>query len=335
MAEENRSLLTLYRYGTGGPFEVQETYEPDDILPLIRQGRHTWLNIDGVQNHALVERICAELAVHPLVVEDIMHTRQRPKVEPYSTFLYLVLYMVYWDESTRSLEQEQVSIILARDVLVTFQEEQKGTRDVFNGVRSRLQNPAHHLHTEGLDFLLYTLIDAVVDEYFVILDKFGEVIEDLEDENLGNPDSGAIERIHDYRRQLFALRRSIWPLREVAMWLSREEVDWISETARLYLRDVSDHVLRILDTLETYREMVLALVDVHLSMVSNRLNDVMRVLTIISTLFIPVSFITGLYGMNFVNMPELQTRYGYFIVLGIIGLVLSGMLWYFRRKRWF
>ncbi|MBN1266803.1 MAG: magnesium/cobalt transporter CorA [Anaerolineales bacterium] len=327
-------LLTVYRFAPEKDLQVIETQAPADIFPLQQPGFVTWLNVDGIENQELVETICSELDIHPLVVEDILHTRQRPKIEPYSTFLFLVLNMFSWDADSRSVDQEQVSFIVAKDTLITFQEDIKAGKDVFDGVRARLQNPVGHLRLAGLDFLLYSLIDAVVDEYFTILDKYGEVIEDLEEENLTNPDTGTIERIHTCRRQLFWFRKSVWPLRDVVVWLSREDVDWISDAARLYLRDVSDHVLRILDTLETYREMVMGLVDVHLSMVSNRLNDVMKVLTIISTLFIPVSFITGLYGMNFVNMPELQWRYGYYVVLGVIGVVLLLMLWYFRRRKW-
>lgn len=292
----------------------------------------TWINVDGLHDPECVTRLGAIFQLHPLVLEDIVHTGQRPKLDELDDALFLVLKMLRYNEEERTIVDEQVSFVLTRNILLTFQE--KGGGDVFGEVRKRLLAGTGRLAKSGPDYLMYGLIDAVVDNYFVVLERMGEDIEEVEEALLLSPTPGELETIHGLRREALFLRRFIWPLREVLARLEKGGSPFIQDTTIVYLRDLYDHTIQVMDTVETFRDMLSGMVELYLSNVSLKLNETMKVLTMISTIFMPLSFLGSLYGMNFRHMPELETRYGYFVVLGVMACTVTGMLLFFRRKGW-
>lgn len=291
----------------------------------------SWINVNGVHDVDKVDRIGSGFSLHPLVVEDLVHTGQRPKMDDYETHLYIVLRMLRWDTEAEEIDDEQVSIVLGPSWVLSFQEREG---DVFNPIRERLTSNRGRIRKLGADYLAYSLIDAVVDHYFSVLEVLGDRIEALGDEMTRDPKREDLEAIRRLKRELLFMRKSVWPLREVLAGIQRDESRLFGDAVRPYLRDVYDHTIQIIDTVETFRDMVSGLMDVYLSSVSNRMNEVMKVLTIIATIFIPLSFIAGIYGMNFDFMPELEWKFGYFGALGLMLAVGVGMLFYFRRKRW-
>jgi len=269
--------------------------------------------------------------VHPLVLEDILNTNQRPKMEDYGKYLFLVLKMMMYKPKTGKIDIEQVSIIFGKNFIVSFQEKEG---DVFDLIRTRIRNKKGMIREQGEDYLLYALIDALVDNYFVVLEQIGEKIEVLEKEVLTNPSSSIMNNVHSLKRELISLRKSVWPLREVINNLQRVESRIISKATKIYFRDVYDHTVQVIDAVETFRDMSSGLVDLYLSSVSNKMNEIMKVLTIFAAIFIPLTFVAGIYGMNFEFMPELKWRYGYFMVWGVIALITLGLIAYFRKKKW-
>ncbi len=293
--------------------------------------RVTWINVDGVHQVDLIESLGAHFDLHPLVVEDIVHTDQRPKLEDYEGTLFILLRMLRYDEARREIDEEQISLLVGPSWVISFQE-RKG--DVFDPLRERIRSNKGRIRKLGADYLAYALIDAIVDHYFVVLEKLGDRVDALGEVLVTHPDSRSLGEIHHLKRELLFLRRSTWPLREVISALQRGESSLFQERTLIYLRDVYDHTIQVIDTMETLRDMTSGMLDLYLSSVSNRMNEVMKVLTIIATIFIPLTFIAGVYGMNFQHMPELHWRWGYFGALGVMGAVALGMLVYFRRKRW-
>ncbi|MPM67642.1 Cobalt/magnesium transport protein CorA [bioreactor metagenome] len=290
-----------------------------------------WINIDGLDQVGIIEKLGSYFGVHPLTLEDVLNTGQRPKMEDYDSYIYTVLKMITLDEEREEIIIDQVSIILGSSYILSFQER---SGDVFNPIRERLRNPASRLRKNGVDLLAYSLTDAIVDNYFVILEQFGEEIEDLEEELIVYPLPETLKAIQKRKRDMITLRRSVWPLRELINSLQRTESELIKETTQLYLRDVYDHTIQVIDSIEAFRDILSSMVDVYLSSLSNRMNDIMKVLTIIATIFIPLTFIAGVYGMNFKYMPELEWRWGYPVVM--LGMTLLGisMFLYFKKKRW-
>jgi len=290
----------------------------------------TWLNVSGIHDTKLLEKLGACFGIHPLVVEDISNSEQRPKLEDYGEYLFIVVKMLYHDEGDE-IVTEQLSLIVGPKSVISFQEDGK---DVFQPVRARIRNGQTRIRGQGADFLAYSLLDAVVDQYFVILEKLGEGIEDVEDDLLQNPGSRALQAIHRLKRELIFLRKSVWPLREAISALQRRESTLIKDTTLVYLKDVYDHTIQVIDTLESYRDMVSGMLDTYLSSISNRMNEIMKMLTIIATIFIPLTFFAGVYGMNFKHLPELEWQWSYPLWwAGMIGIV-AAMLVYFRRRRW-
>jgi magnesium transporter len=289
----------------------------------------TWINIDGIHQVDVIEKIGNCYNLHPLILEDILNTGQRPKIEDFGEHLFLVLKMLYYHEE--SITAEQVSLILGANFVISFQE-QEG--DVFNNVRERIRNNKGRIRKLGADYLAYSLLDAIVDGYFVILEKIGEEIEDIEEELIKNPIPKTLQIIHNLKREMISLRKSVWPLREVVGVLERGESSLIKKTTGIYLRDVYDHTIQVIDTVETYRDMISGMLDIYLSSISNRMNEVMKILTIIATIFIPLTFIAGIYGMNFRFMPELGWRLGYPAILFVMMIIGIVMLFYFWRKKW-
>jgi len=291
----------------------------------------TWINIDGLHQVEILEKLGECYGLHPLVLEDILNTDQRPKMEDYGEYLYIVLRMFNYNDKSSEIESEQISLVLGPNFVFSFQEREG---DTFNPIRDRIRNSKGRIRKMGADHLAYTLLDSIIDNYFIILEKLGEKIEFLEEEVVTRPRPETLQTIHHLKREMIFLRKGVWPLREVISGLERGESSLIKESTRIYLRDVYDHTIQTIDTIETYRDMVSGMLDIYLSSISNRLNAVMKVLTIIATIFMPLTFLAGIYGMNFKYMPELEWKWGYPMVwLVVIGISIF-MLTYFKKKRW-
>ena len=290
-----------------------------------------WINVDGLDRIDIIEKLGGYFNIHPLTLEDVLNTRQRPKTEDYDSYIYSVLKMILLDPKKEELTIDQVSIILGPNYILSFQEREG---DVFDPLRERLKNPASRLRKNGTDYLAYSLIDAVIDNYFLILEHFGEEIEELEEKLIVNPTPETMRMIQKHKREMIILRRSVWPLRELINSLQRAESGLIKETTQIYLRDVYDHTIQVIDSIEAFRDILSSMVDVYLSSLSNRMNDIMKVLTIIATIFIPLTFVAGVYGMNFDYMPELRWRWGYpAVMLGMASIGIT-MFLYFKKRRW-
>jgi magnesium transporter len=311
--------------------EERELESIDDWSPYVEKPTVTWINIDGLHDVDVIEKIGKNFGLHALVLEDILHTDQRPKLEDFDDYVFIIAKMLSYDEEENQLKAEQFSLILGPNYVITFQER---VGDVFEPVRERLRKGKGRIRKRPPDYLAYALIDAVVDHYFFILEKIGERVESLEEDLMTNPTTETLQMIHHLKRELISMRKSVWPLRELIGALERGESRLFEEKTTLFLRDVYDHTIQVIDTVETLRDMVSGMLDVYLSSVSNRMNEVMKVLTIIATIFIPMTFIAGIYGMNFEFMPELKWHYGYHLVWVIIIAIAIIMLFYFRRKKW-
>lgn len=292
----------------------------------------TWINIDGLRQVDILEKLGACYGIHPLVLEDIL-TDQRPKVEDYENYIFIVLKMVYYDEKKEedTIDFDQVSLIFGQNFVISFKEKEV---DVFDPMRERLRTGKGRIRRLGTDYLAYSMIDAIVDHYFVIMEKLGERFEDIEDAVVANPDPSTLPEIYNLKRDMLFLRKSVWPLREAISKMQRLDSPLISEATKIYLRDVYDHTIQVIENIETFRDMSASLLETYLSSLSNRLNEIMKVLTIISTIFIPLTFITGIYGMNFDYMPELRSSWGYPVVVTMLLVAALVMLVYFKKKRW-
>ena len=292
----------------------------------------SWINLDGIHDISDIEAFGKAFDLHSLALEDILNTRHRPKIEEFEHYLLIILKMLHFDEQTNQIHAEQISLVLTKNNVLSFQE-QPG--DVFNGVRERLKRTNGRIRQRGPDYLTYALFDSIVDSYFHILEKIGDRLESLERELISQPTQETLQQVHHFKGQLILLRKSVWPLRELVNSMLQDESPLIDETTNVFLRDLSDHIIQIFDTLETFRDTASGLVDLYMSSISHRMNEVMQVLTIMAAIFIPLTFIAGIYGMNFELMPELKWRYGYPMVWGLMITCLVGMLWYFKRKKWF
>lgn len=302
-----------------------------DLGALQESPSTTWINVEGLNQVEVIGNICNVFHIHPLVQEDIVNADQRPKMDDLGDHLFIVFKTLNYEEKLDDIIPEQISLIIGKHVLISFQEI---AGDAFNPIRERIRQGLGRIRSRGPDYLAYAILDTIVDNYFVILEKLAEKIEELEDELVVNPSPDTLSVIHRLKTDLIFLRKSVWPLREVINRLAVGDSPLIMESTRPYFRDVYDHAIHALDTMETYREIVSGMLDIYLSSVSNRLNEIMKVLTIIATIFIPLTFLTGWYGMNFKDMPELQSPWGYPMVIVIALLMASTMLVYFWRKKW-
>jgi len=328
--------ITVIDY-TDTNFEQKTVSSPEECFPFKNTATVTWIDITGIHDVEVVRKIGEHFDMHPLAMEDIVNTGQRPKMEEADSYVFVVLKMIYHNPASEELAAEQVSIVFGNNFVISFQEK-KG--DVFAPVRERIQKTVPRVRFLGTDYLAYALIDAIVDNYFVVLESLGGEVERLEDILIDSPEPANLETIHDLKRELIFLRKAVWPLREVVGGMERSESSLYHDFTGVYLRDLYEHTIQVIDTTETFRDMVSGLLDIYLSSVSNKMNEVMKVLTIIATIFIPLGFLAGVYGMNFdtsaspFNLPELGLRYGYplfwLVALGIGG----GLFWYFRRKGW-
>lgn len=292
----------------------------------------TWFNINGLNDTSKIEKLGEEFGLHPLLLEDIVNTQQRPKIEEHENYVFLVVKMLYHDSEGKFVK-EHISIVLEKNYVLTFQE---ANEDVFDQLRNRIKNGKGRVRQHGSDYLMYSILDAIIDNYFVIIENLGDNIEFLEDELLiKTPRENISSEIQSLKRKILKIRNAVLPLREVIKQLEKDENTLINIKTKNYIRDLLDHILQIGENVEVYREMTWGLMDMYITTISNKMNEVMKVLTIMSSIFIPLTFIAGVYGMNFDYMPELRQHDAYFIVLGVMALIFLGMIWYFKRKKWF
>ena len=291
----------------------------------------TWVNVTGVEDVEMLAEVGSQFDVHPLVLEDISNTSQRAKLEDYDTYLYVVLRMLQYNSETRVLDSEQVSFILGNNRVISFQEREG---DVFDPIRDRIRQGRGRIRHMGADYLMYALLDAVVDNYFIVLDHLGERMEWVDERVMGSPQQSLLREIHRLKTNVIYLRKCVWPLREAISSMEKTESPLIKKPTRVFTRNLYDHTIQLIETIETSRDFAAGLFDIYLSSVSNRMNEVMKVLTIIATIFIPITFVAGVYGMNFDAMPELQQPWGYPAALALMALIVVGMLVYFKRRDW-
>lgn len=320
--------ITLLEYNEK-EFIEKDFFDVDECILAFKPGMVKWINVDGIHNVEIVEKIGKLFNIHPLTLEDVVNSDQRPKFEDYDNYVVSIMKMIYYTEEIRA---EQLSVVLMEGMVISFQESDGG--DAFDIIRTRIRQGKGRIRRCGADYLAYCLIDAVVDCYFSILEKVGDRIELLEEELIADPVPHTLTQLHHLKREMIFFRKAVWPLRELISNIERSETELFKESTGIYLRDVHDHAIRTIDTIETYRDLLSGMMDIYLSSVSNRMNEVMKVLTIISTIFIPVTFIAGVYGMNFEFMPELHSRYGYIATWAVMIVIMLSLVVYFRRKKW-
>jgi magnesium transporter len=313
-------------------YAEREVKNIEECFPYKDTPSISWINIAGVHQVEVIEKLGEHFVLHPLLQEDVVNTHQRPKFDEFDDHLFFVLRMFFFNEEDNELQGEQISLIVGSNFVISFQERQG---DVFDQVRERLRNGKGRIRKKGSDYLAYSLIDAIVDSYYNILEELGENIESLHEQLVVEPKREDLQIIQHLKRDMLFFRKSVWPLREVIGGLAKSESTLIKEDVLVYLRDVYDHVIQTIDTTETCRDMLSAMLEIYLSSVSNRMNEVMKVLTIIATIFIPMTFLAGVYGMNFKYMPELEWRYAYLFFWIVVLVVLIAMVAWFKKKRWF
>ena len=326
------SLIVLIEYNPEQAIR-KVNITPQECLNYRDENSVSWVDILGLGSEDVLKQLGEIFNLHPLLLEDVVNVPQRPKVEDYNEQLIIIVQMVLPKENEEGFYSEQVSFVLGKHYLLTFQEEP--ARDCFNHVRERLRSGKGKVRQLGADYLAYTLLDSIIDGFFPVLEDYGERIEALEDEVVINPSRRTLEKIYDVRRELLALRRAIWPQRNAINTLIRDKNQLVSSEVQIYFRDCYDHIIQLLDIVETYRELSSGLMDVYMSSVSNKMNEVMKVLTVISTIFIPLSFLAGVYGMNFSYMPELSYKSSYFIFWGVIIIISTSLVSLFWRQGWF
>jgi magnesium transporter len=330
--------LVLIDYDRDRSTRIKVT-DPAAIHEYLETHTVSWVDVLGLGNTATWAALSPIFNLHRLLVEDVVNVPQRPKIEHYQDQLLIIAIMVVLDPKGSGFTKEQVSLVLGKNYLLTVQEEPE--EDCFHGVRQRIEIDRGIIRKQGADYLAYCLLDAIVDGFFPVLEYYGELIEALEDEVMIKPDRSTLARIHKIRRELLILRRAIWPLRDAINSLIRDGSDLISSDVQVYLRDCYDHTIQVMDMVETYRELATGLMDVYLSVVSNKMNEVMKLLTVVSAIFIPLTFIAGVYGMNFspekspLNMPELSWYWGYPFCLALMFSIAGGLVFFFWKRGWF
>lgn len=325
---DSRVKITLIEFNEKDFFE-REFFDLNECVLHFKEDMVKWINVEGVHNTELIEKIGKLYNIHPLTLEDIVHIDQRPKFEEYDQYILAILKMIMYEETVHA---EQLSLVLLNNTVISFQEPDGG--DAFDVIRLRLRQGKGRVRKLGADYLFYALMDAVVDYYFNILEKIGDKVERIEEEIINEPKRESLIELYNLKREVIYLRKQVWPLRDMISNLLRSESDFITPNTQLFFRDLQDHSTRIIDTVETYRDLLGGIMDIYLSTNSNRMNEVMKVLTIMSSIFIPVTFIAGVYGMNFEFMPELKSPYGYIATWIAMLVVMGGMVMYFKKKKW-
>ena len=321
----------VYDYDANGVEEKKFT-EVSGCFSYKTSGRISWINIDGLRKTD-VEQVCNHFEIHPLIAEDILSQNQRPKMDDVDNHLFCLLNMLYYNEENSTVEQEQISIVLGKDYVISFQED--ATRDVFNPLRERLRVNNSRIRQRGADYLCYTMLDLIVDNYFLVMERLGEQVELLEEEVVRNSNTITLGRINQLRKELIVLKRNIPPVRELVNGFVRSDSDLLEDGTNKYFKDVYDHIVQANDLTENYRDMMMNLHDLYINNVNLKLNEVMKVMAIVTCLMAPATVIGGIFGMNFERIPWLHNPYGFFLAVGIMLLIPVWMLWVFRKRGWF
>ncbi|MGB3076376.1 MAG: magnesium/cobalt transporter CorA [Chitinophagales bacterium] len=313
-------------------FNESKSVTVEDCYKYRDTSTSTWINVDGIHHTDIIEKVGKYFGINTLVLEDVVNTNSRPKIDDFKEYAFIVLKMLTYDTDKHNLNIEQVSLVLGKNFVISFQENEG---DIFNSIRLRLRDADSRIRKYGSDYLAYCLMDKIVDEYFIIIESMGTELEDMEEEVSGDPTREFLRRYNELKQNGIYLRKSVWPLREVINYMLRGDMQLIKTEVLPYFRDLYDHTIQVIDTTETYRDLFSDIMDLYLSTLSLKMNEVMKVLTIISTIFIPLTFIVGIYGMNFKVMPELDWQYGYYTVLAVMAVIAAFMIYYFKRKKWF
>ncbi|MBN2689367.1 MAG: magnesium/cobalt transporter CorA [Gammaproteobacteria bacterium] len=328
--------ITMVDYYTDH-FESKKIDDVKDIFHKVPRGGKRWINIAGLHDTDLIAQVGEYFKIHPIALENIVNTTHKTSFDDYDDFLHIIANSVYWNQDNTSIEKDQFSIVMTKNCLITFVEEET---DIFEPILKRLQKPKSRFCKLGLDYLAYAVLDLIVDNFFVVIENVEDRVEALEEVLIGDPEPDTLREIQQLKRNLIFLRKSVWPYREVVSAMQASDSDLVSDDITIYVKNLYDHTVQAIDIIETFRDMVSGMLDIYLSSVSNEMNKVMKVLTVIATVFIPITFISGVYGMNFntkfpFNMPELGWRYGYLFALGMMAIIALTMLIYFKRKKWF
>ena len=325
-------VIQVIAYNQHDYHEVKGTTVASCMPEPAEAGLFMWVNVEGLHDGTIIKELATRFSLHPLTVEDILNVEQRPKVEEFDEYIFITLKILIWQPKTSSFTIKQVSFVLGKNFVLSFQEI---STSLFDAIKNRLHStPNQRLRLHGADYLVYRLIDAIVDQYFIVLEALGDQIEKIEELIITSPTPQNMRTVYRLKHQMLLLRKAIWPMRESIGHLAHGEEELISSFTRVYLRDVYDHTVQAIDTLETFRDMLGTMMDMYLSSLTNRMNEVMKTLTIIATIFMPITTIASIYGMNFKYMPELSWHWGYFTVLGVMLCVAAGMITYFWRKKW-
>lgn len=311
--------------------DISELHSIEDAFPFRDTSTVTWINIDGLHDIELIETICKHYNIHMLVKEDILNTSQRPKIEVFDDYIYIVLKMIYYDKN-EDLNREQVSIILGKHYVITFQEQ---TGDVFDPLRERIISGKIRQRRNTADYLVYAIMDTLIDNYFLVLEQLNNRLDELDGEVSDNPTEDIVIEVKTIKRELLLLKKLIWPVRELVEDTLNEDIEFISESTKPFLRDLRDHTIQVIETVELFREIANSIISHYESCQNSKMNEVMKILTLVASIFIPLTFIAGIYGMNFKNMPELESQKGYYIVLLTFVIIGLSMIYYFKRKKWF
>ena len=325
-----KTKITIVDYNEE-QFQEKEVKTVKECCPYKEKPTITWINIDGVHEVKIIEELGKIYNFHPLILEDIVDTDQRPKIKDFGDYIFIILKMHYYDKENNEIKIEQVSLIFGKNYVISFQEREG---DVFDSIRERIRNNIGRIRKARADYLIYALMDAIIDNYFTILEKLGEETEDLEAKVIKDPVPANLQIIYKLKSELIFLRKSVWPLREVISILEKGESVLIDKSTNIYLRDIYGHTIQVMDTVETLRDVISGTLDVYLSSVSNKMNEIMKVLTIIATIFIPLTFIAGVYGMNFQYMPELKWVWAYPLILSVMLIIGIVMVIFFKRRKW-
>jgi magnesium transporter len=329
--KQAHTRITFMDY-EGDRFQEQQPEDVETVFPLRDEPTTSWINVDGLHDMALIEKLGQHFLIHPLTLEDMVNTGQRPKIEEFEDYIYVVFKMLRYDPATTLVEAEQVSLVVGPNFLISFQEAEG---DVFEAVRERLRKGRGRIRRGGSDYLAYALMDSVVDHYFTVLEHLGEAVEALDEKLYGAVDgSELLNEIFRLKREMIYLRKQLYPLRETLSRFQKTDNDLVQEKTRVFFADVYDHLIQAIEVVESLRDILSGLQDLTISLAGQRMNEIMKVLTIIATIFIPITFVAGIYGMNFEFMPELGWRWGYFAVWGLFAVIAVGLLIFFKRRQW-
>lgn len=327
--EKIETKIKIIDYNKDG-YSVKEIKQIDEDLTKIKDSHVRWIDVVGIHDTKIIREIGKQFDLHPLVLEDIVHPHQRPKYEDFKEYIYIVLKKLLWNED-KEFSTEQVSLLLGANYVISFQEKET---ELFKPIIERIKTPLGRIRIMGADYLAYALIDVLIDNYFIVQENIGEIIEQIEEELIEAPKIETLHTIYKLKREVTDLRKSVWPLREIINKLQREQSSLIGDELNIYLRDIYDHIFRIYDSMQDYRDIISGMLDMYLSSVSNKMNEIMKVLTIMSTIFIPLSFLAGFYGMNFLYMPELKVTIAYPLLIMVMIIIAIIMILFFKRKKW-